>query len=150
MGSKYRNGKYRISVAGCKEIQNKPASIIGENGDDVLGGGGASNMKVLSIDTDGSKPIYLRANVFYLIAVTKARAALDIYLDPSVAGVMPIHRFIIKSEYAFHVNFPDTDVAYEDGVIEPDTSAGGTFEFTILQGRLISYKKYRDSVIKNG
>lgn len=39
MGVKYKHGKYRISIADDKNIQNKVVSITDEKGNDVLGGG---------------------------------------------------------------------------------------------------------------
>lgn len=40
MSNKYKHGKYRISIADDKNIQNKVVSITDDEGNDVLGGGG--------------------------------------------------------------------------------------------------------------
>ena len=40
MSNKYKHGKYRISIAGDKNIQNKVVSITDDEGNDALGGGG--------------------------------------------------------------------------------------------------------------
>jgi len=40
MSNKYKHGKYRISIADDKDIQNKVVSITDDKGNDALGGGG--------------------------------------------------------------------------------------------------------------
>lgn len=36
MSAKYEHGKYRLSVAGSKELQNKPVMIVSPDGEDIL------------------------------------------------------------------------------------------------------------------
>ena len=43
MSNKYKHGKYRISIADDKDIQNKVVSITDDKGNDALGGGGTSD-----------------------------------------------------------------------------------------------------------
>jgi hypothetical protein len=66
MSNKYKHGKYRISIADDKKIQNKVVSITDDEGNDVLGGGstdisgkadkvsGATNGNFAGLDANGN------------------------------------------------------------------------------------------------
>lgn len=79
MSNKYKHGKYRISIADDKNIQNKVVSITDNEGNDVLGGSGGG-----STDISGKADKVDTPNVIHL---DNYEHSFDTLTDKQVAGL---------------------------------------------------------------